>query len=166
LNAHQYPAIGVDFARMPNLRKVQFYVPCMDTFDQPDSGTDIVTGLAKLLCTAPPEHELEMINFYFHCVLNICDELVQEPQDVDSHLRGANWAALDSAAIQLTNKIKHPFKLSILLEYDIQWFLTGMMATRKVHTKDEDTLKDWGQKYLPRASCSPNVILDVSTRLT
>jgi len=149
---------------MPNLCKVQFYVPCMDdTFDQPDSGTDIVTGLAKLLGTASSEHKLELVHFYFQCALTIRDGQVQEPQDVESHLRGANWAALDSAAIQLTNTIEHTFKLSILLEYDIYW--DNSMGLGVARTKGRDALKDWGQKYLPRASRSPDVTLDVCTRL-
>jgi len=161
MDARRYPAIGVDFARMPNLRKLELYVPCIaDTFDRPD-GTDMVAGLAKLLGTTSPVHKLEMVYLYFRCVLRIKQTVDQQgPQDVESHLRGANWAALDSTVIGITSSIEHPFKLSILLEYRV----VGRSTAAQVHTKDEDALKDWGRRYLPRASESPNIILDVVTR--
>ena len=160
MNAHQYPAMGVDFARMPNLRKVEFYVPCIgDTFDQPD-GIDMVAGLAKLLDTTAPEHKLEMIHLYFRCVLRFkltVDH--QGPQDVESHLKTANWTTLDSTVIRITSSIKHAFKLSILLEYVV----IRPSTAAQVCTNDEDALKDWGLRYLPRASESLNLTLDVVT---
>jgi len=160
MNARLYHAIGVDLTRMPNLRKLALLVPCInDTFDRPD-GTDMVAGLSKLLDTTSPEHKLEIVHLHFSCVVPFGTVGRRGPQDIKSHLRGANWAALDSTVIRMTRSIKHAFKLCILLEYVVfHW----RYATLQEHTKDEDALKDWGWRYLPQASKSPNLILDVIT---
>jgi len=156
VDAHQYPAIGVDFARIPNLREVQFYVLCEDdTFDQLD-------GIVKLLETIPPNHKLKMIHLYVNCIMYFLPEdAVERPQDVESHIRRANWPALDTAVIGITNSIRHAFKFSIFLEYVV----ARPTPDRQARTKDEDELQGWHQKYLPRASNSPNLVLEVTTSL-
>jgi len=122
---------------------------------------DMVTGLAELLGTTPPEHKLEMVHLHFRCLLPPIEHVGKGGlQDVESHLRGANWDALDSTVVQITSSIKHPFKLSILLEYTVE----RRTVSQKARTKDEEALEGWGQRYLPRASNSPNLMLDVVTR--
>ena len=146
----------MDLGKTPNLREVRFYVPCPDNFDQQHGGTDMVTGPARLLGTTPSDHRLEMIFLHFDCRnLDFRDEI--QAHDIESHLRGTNWAALDSVVMQITRSIKHDLKLSICLDYVVNW------RSPSQRTKDEDCLKDWGQKYLPQASGLLNLILDVAT---
>lgn len=99
-----YPKIGVDFAKLPNLRKLEFQAICFSppggtfAFDE----TDMITGLAQFLDTFPVEHKLERIFILFDC--SICNgEDEDTRQDVESHLKTGNWAALDAVFVRIAS---------------------------------------------------------------
>ncbi|KIM43784.1 hypothetical protein M413DRAFT_443682 [Hebeloma cylindrosporum] len=172
IDTHLYQKLGVDFARMPNLCELEFKANCMEvTFvsDKAEPKTDMITILSEFLATFPAEHKLKLMHILFDLFMVLDDE-EDIPGDhrsrpIEAHMRTGNWAAFDEAIVTIASSGNHPLELRIELEYYINW---GENATRAAveaaRLKDQGELEDWGVKYLPRASSSSNVVLEVSTR--
>ncbi|KIM43808.1 hypothetical protein M413DRAFT_443694 [Hebeloma cylindrosporum] len=68
INTHLYPEIGIDFARMPNLREFVFEAPCAEDTFRPDEtamGRDMITGLSDMFATFPADHKLKRVYIFF-----------------------------------------------------------------------------------------------------
>ena len=152
---------------MPNLRELKFQaMPSPHSWwpNDDETETDMITSLAEFLATFPTEHKLKRIGIFFDCCMDLRDDEIpdQRPQDVEAHLRTGNWAAFDLTIVRMASAIKHPLELSIMIEYFVeQDRKMTLAAVEKARTKDKGTLEDWGVKYLPRTSESPNVVLEV-----
>ena len=124
----------------------------------------MITGLAEFLATFSTEHKVKKIYVFFDCYMDVRAN-DQRPQDVEAHLKTGNWAAFDSAIVRIASAAKHPLELSIIIEYFVERDQSmTLAAVEKVREKDKGTLEGWGVKYLPRASESPNVVMEVFTQ--
>ena len=170
IDTQLYPEIGVDFSSIPNLSELEFQAICFSKTWWPhddETETDMVTGLAEFLATFSTEHKVKKIDVLFDCYMDVRDKIIpnQRPQDIEAHLRTGNWGAFDSAIVRIASAAKHLLELSIVIEYFVgRDESMTLAAVEKAREKDKGTLEGWGEKFLPRASGSPNVVMKVFTQ--
>ena len=155
--------MDVDLSTLPNLREMHLHIPfpvCVDEYPV-TSDKCPVTSLADLLRTCPTGHQIKHLGLTFDISFWITDmdEGFQILEDVDELW---NWAALDSALVNMTNSITHVFKVEISFSCFIVWALDRRVSdsfAKKTIRKGNNYTQDWRRKCLPRitASDSPNL---------
>ncbi|KIM43809.1 hypothetical protein M413DRAFT_434783 [Hebeloma cylindrosporum] len=155
-----YLEIGVDFARIPNLRELTFRAVSVD-----ETEIDVITALVQFLATVPTEHKLNWIDIFYDC--SIYDASGGQPEDIERALRAGDWAAFDATIVRIANTAKHPLKLTMTTEYSIDLDENLTRAeVEKSRAKIEDMLENWGVKYSPRATGSPNLVMETFAQYT
>ncbi|KIM43790.1 hypothetical protein M413DRAFT_443688 [Hebeloma cylindrosporum] len=183
INTHLYPEIGIDFARMPNLRELVFEAPCAKDTLMPDEtavGRDMITGLSDMFATFPADHKLKRVYIFFDFSMmahDFDDEDDNNDATNDNNDNNDNNDAINEDDDNNNNENHDdnvhndeihdhgPGPFEIMIEYHIEWEQETVFASvEKARLKDEGALKDWAAKYLPRTSGSPNVVLEVWTQ--